>query len=57
MGQGAWGIKSYSVSDWKYTKSRYWTRLMAYSSITSPPIATSRVMGGSNDLVNQSVDN
>ena len=24
VGRGAWGIKSYSVPYWEYTKSRYW---------------------------------
>ena len=42
---------SYSVLDWEYTRFRYWARLMACSSVTAPPIATSRAMGDDNDLV------
>ena len=52
--RGAWGIKSYSVPEWEYTKSRYWAQLMAWSLITTPPIATSQAIGGNKYLVNQS---
>ena len=53
LGRGAWGMRSYKVPDWEYTKSRYYAWLMACSSVTTPPIATSRAMGGNKDFVNQ----
>jgi hypothetical protein len=34
-----------------------WARAMASSSVTTPPIATSRAIGGNRDFVNHSTNN
>lgn len=54
VGWGALGISSYKVPNWEKTKSNYWAQLIAFSSVTTPPMETSWAMGGKSDLVNQS---
>src|SRR5271154_5069764 len=50
VGLGAFGMMSYKVPDWEYTRSRYWARLIACSSVTAPPMATSLAIMGNRGL-------
>ena len=56
-GLGASGKRSNNVLDWEYTKSKYWAWVMAWSSVTQPPIAMFVAIFLTNDLVKHSVNN